>query len=143
MLAINPYLFFPGTAEEAFNFYKSVFGGEFIMVQRIGDTPESHKFTDAEKEKIMHIALPLGKGNVLMASDMVQSMSGPYIPGNNFTISIGTGSEEEADKMYNGLAQGGKSTMPMQKTFWGSYFGMLVDRFGIHWMVSFDHERPQ
>jgi len=139
---LNPYLTYQGKAEEAFKFYKSVFGGEFSSVQRFKDTPEGDKVSAAEKDKIMHIALPIGNGVTLMASDMLDSR-GKISAGDNFSLSIIVDSKQEADRVFNGLSKGGKAEMPMQKTFWGDYFGMLTDRFGIHWMVSFPESRPQ
>lgn len=138
MAIINPYVNFNGNTEVAFNFYKSVFGGEFAMIQRFKDTPESDKIPEAEKDKIMHIALPIGKGNVLMGTDALESMGQHLKMGNNFSISIGTESKEEADKLFNGLSEGGKVDMPIGDTFWNSYFGMFTDKFGLQWMVSFD-----
>jgi len=137
MVTINPYLNFDGTAEEAFNFYKSVFGGEFLFVQRFKDTSEGGKLSAAEKEKLMHISLPIGKGNILMATDALESMGHPLKVGNNFFLSVETESKAEAEKIYTGLSAGGNAEMPLQDTFWGAYFGMLTDKFGIHWMVSF------
>ena len=138
MATINPYVNFNGNTEEAFNFYKSVFGGEFAMIQRFKDTPESDKIPDAEKDKIMHIALPIGKGNVLMGTDALESMGQHLIMGNNYSISVSTESKEEADKLFDGLSNGGKVDMPIGDTFWDSYFGMFTDKFGLQWMVSFD-----
>lgn len=138
MVSINPYLNFNGTTEAAFNFYKSVFGGEFIMLQRFKDTPEECKAPPEASEKIMHIALPIGKGNILMATDAIEPMSRPVTYGSNFYLSVSTESEAEADKIFNGLSAGGKVEMAMAKVFWGSYFGMFEDKFGVHWMVSFD-----
>ena len=138
MATINPYLNFPGTTEEAFNFYKSVFGGEFTVLQRFKDTPQADQVPANEQDKIMHVSLPIGSGNVLMASDNLESMGRPQTAGNNFSISVNADSEAEADKLFNGLAAGGKVTMPLQKTFWGAYFGMLTDKFGIQWMVNYD-----
>lgn len=143
MATINPYLNFKGNAEEAFNFYKSVFGGEFASVMRFKDTPEASKTPAADQDKIMHIALPIGKGDMLMASDVPESMGQPFTAGNNVSISISTESKEEADKIFKGLSEGGKIALAMQKMFWGSYFGMFTDKFDIHWMVSFDENRPQ
>lgn len=139
MSAINPYLNFNGTAEEAFNFYRSVFGGEFQMLMRMKDAPEEHRMhaSGAELEKIMHIALPIGNGNILMASDVPEAFQ-KIIFGTNFSISITADSDEETDRIFNGISAGGKVTMPLSKTFWGSYFGMCTDKFGIHWMVSHD-----
>ena len=139
MPSINPYLNFNGNAEEAFNFYKSVFGGEFHMVMRMKDAPAEHRMHSKgeELEKIMHIALPIGNGNILMASDVPESFQ-KIIFGTNFSISISAESDKETDRIFNGLSAGGKVTMPLSNTFWGSYFGMCTDKFGIHWMVSHD-----
>jgi PhnB protein len=137
MSTINPYLNFNGTSEEAFNFYKSVFGGEFLSVTRFKDTSEGEKLSAVEKEKLMHISLPIGKGNILMATDALESMGHPLKVGNNFNLSVETDSKAEAEKIYTGLSAGGNAEMPLQDTFWGAYFGMLTDKFGIHWMVSF------
>jgi PhnB protein len=138
MAAINPYLTFAGKAEEAFNFYKSVFGGEFAMLQRFKDTPGSGQTDPKDSNLIMHVALPIGKSNVLMASDVAGPMANGFKEGNNISISISANTKEEADKLYNGLSAGGKQTLPMADQFWGSYFGMLTDKFGINWMMSFD-----
>jgi len=140
MVTINPYLNFAGTTEEAFTFYKSVFGGDFKFLQRFKDTPEAPKVPDKEKEMIMHVALPVGKGNTLMATDALESMGQKLSFGNNIYLSIEAESKEEAKKIFNGLSTGGKVTMPLQDTFWGAYFGMLKDKFGILWMVS--HTTP-
>ena len=138
MPTINPYLNFPGNTEEAFNFYKSVFGGEFLTVQRFKDTPETSNVPDHEKNKIMHIALPIGKGNVLMATDTLESLGQKLTAGNNFYIMIQPESEAEADRLFNKLSAGGKVEMPLQDMFWGAYFGAFKDRFGIQWMVNYD-----
>jgi len=140
MPALNPYLNFNGNAEEVFNFYKSVFGGEFATIMRFKEVPKEYKSPDHEDNKIMHIALPITGGNVLMGSDVPEAM-GKVTNGNNFNIAISTNSKEEADKLFNGLSADGKVTMPMSDTFWGSYFGMFEDKFGISWMVSFDSNR--
>jgi PhnB protein len=141
MATINPYLNFNGSTEVAFNFYKSVFGGEFAALIRFKDTPEAGKITENEKDKIMHITLPIGVGNTLMASDVLESMGHTLTSGNNFYLSISADSEADADKIFKGLSAGGKVTMPLEKTFWGSYFGMLTDKFGIRWMVSYDYKQ--
>ena len=138
MATVNPYLNFSGNTEEAFNFYKSVFGGEFITLQRFKDTPEASKASANDQGKIMHVSLPIGKGNILMGSDALESMGQSLTTGNNFYLSISTESEEEANKLFNGLSAGGRITMPMEKTFWGAYFGMLNDKFGVQWMVNYD-----
>ncbi len=142
MKTINPYLNFPGTTEEAFNFYKSIFGGEFIAVQRFGETPEADNIPENEQDKIMHIALPIGQGNILMATDALESMGQQLTYGNNCHLTIEPDSEAEADKLFEGLSAGGKVTMPMEKTFWNAYFGMCTDKFGVHWMINYDYNRP-
>ncbi|MPR33293.1 VOC family protein [Salmonirosea aquatica] len=134
----NVYLYFDGNAEEAFNFYKSVFGGEFAMVQRFGEMPDADKMPDETKNKIMHIALPLAADDVLMASDIMEGMGEPFKVGTNFSISLSTESKEETDRLFAGLSAGGKVEMPVQDTFWGAYFGMLIDPFGVQWMVNYD-----
>jgi PhnB protein len=141
MAAINPYLLFNGNAEEAFNFYKSIFGGDFVMVMRFKDAPPEQRGGEGEGEKIMHIALPIGKENILMASDAPEAQK--VTAGSNFSISISASTKEEADSLYNGLSGGGHSFMPMSNTFWGSYFGMLKDKFEVHWMVSYDGNMTQ
>jgi len=121
------------------NFYKSVFGGEFTIFQRFKDIPGGDKMAAEDQEKIMHISLPAGKGGTtIMATDALESMGQVLNFGNNFSISISTESEKEADKFFEGLSQGGLIKLAMNKAFWGSYFGMLTDRFGIQWMISFD-----
>lgn len=141
MATLNPYLNFKGNTEEAFNFYKSVFGGEFLAVQRFADTPEADRVAPEDRNKIMHIALPVGKGNVLMATDALESMGHPLSAGNNFYLSIAADSKEEAAKLYNGLSAGGKVTMPLGDAFWGAYFGMFTDKFGVQWMVNYDYNQ--
>ncbi|GGB80163.1 VOC family protein [Dyadobacter sediminis] len=137
MATINPYLNFQGNTEEAFNFYKSVFGGEFLAVQRFKDTPEAGNLPEQDQEKLMHIALPIGHGTILMATDALESMGQRLIEGNNYNLSIQTESEAEADKLFYGLSKGGKVIVQLEKAFWGDYFGMFTDKFGINWMVNF------
>ena len=137
MATINPYLNFAGNTEEVFNFYKSVFGGSFTTLQRFKDTPEAARVPPGEKEKIMHVALPIGKGNVLMATDALESMGHKLTVGNNISLSVETESKQEAERMVAGLSSGGKVLMPLGDTFWGAYFGMVQDKFGIQWMVSY------
>lgn len=138
---INPYLNFPGNTEEAFSFYKSVFGGEFNGVHRFGDMPmEGHEnLSDEEKNKIMHISLPIGSGNTLMGTDALESMGHKLTEGNNFYISINTDDKAEADRLFSGLSEGGEVEMPIRDVEWGSYFGMFKDRYGIRWMVSYEY----
>ena len=137
MPEMNPYLNFPGNTEEAFNLYKSVFGGEFINVQRYSDTPHGPQLPEAERNKIMHMALPISKASVLMGTDLLESMGQMVTVGNNMHIAIETDSEEQADRFFEGLSEGGTVTLKMEKMFWGAYFGMCRDRFGVLWMVSF------
>lgn len=140
MAAVNPYLTFNGTCEEAFNFYKSVFGGEFPYAGKFSDMPSEYPIAESEKNKIMHISLPIGN-TVLMGSDAVEGFGGVPKIGDNFSVSINTDSEEEATRIFNGLSAGGKVTMPLDKTFWGALFGMFTDKFGINWMVNYDYEQ--
>lgn len=143
MAKFQPYLNFNGNTEEAFNFYKSVFGGEFLAVLRFKDFQDQpgcepmSAIPDADKEKIMHIALPIG-GGVLMATDALESMGQKLIVGNNSYIYLDADSKEEADKLFNGLSAGGNIEMGMVDTFWGAYFGSFADKYGVRWMVSYD-----
>ena len=144
MAKINPYINFDGNTEEAFDFYKSVFGGEFQTVMRFGDVSktegcEGMHLAESDLNKIMHIALPIGDGSVLMANDIPESMKQEIVEANNFSIAVGADSKEEAEKLFNGLAEGGKVEMPLGDTFWGAYFGMLQDKFGVQWMVNYDY----
>ena len=138
MATINPYINFNGNAEEAFTFYKSVFGGEFKKIIRFKDL-SSPEFSVAENEanKIMRIALPIGK-NVLMANDVPESMGRVNENENRSKISISAESKEEADKLFNGLSAGGTIEFPIADSPWGSYFGMFRDKYGIEWTVEFD-----
>ena len=138
MTTINPWINFNGNAEEAFTFYKSVFGGEFAKVIRFKDLA-SPEFTVAEKEenKIMLISLPIGKSNMLMANDVTEIMGRVNENGNRSKISVSTESKEEADKLFNGLSAGGKVEVPMDDSSWGSYFGMFRDKYGIEWIIEF------
>jgi PhnB protein len=141
MATINPYLNFNGKTEEAFNLYKKIFGGEFVTLQRIKDTPMAKDFPANEQNKVMHVALPVGR-NILMASDILESMGHKLTNGNNYSISVNATSKEEAHSIFNQLAEAGKVTMPMKVEFWGALFGMVNDKFGIQWMVSFDEKQP-
>ncbi len=140
MTTINTYLTFNGNCEEAFNFYKSVFGGEFSYISKFKDMPEDSKFPIAEsdKENVMHISLPISKEAILMGSDTSGELTNKFNQGNNFSISLNTDNKNEADRLFNKLSEDGIVIMPMNKTFWDSYFGMFTDKFGIQWMVSFD-----
>lgn len=138
MAQINPHINFNGNAEEAFNFYKSVFGGEFAKIMRFKDL-SNPEFPVAENEanKIMHIALPIGE-NFLMANDVPEILGKTNENENRSKISISAESREEADKLFNGLSAGGQVEMPIADSTWGSYFGMFRDKYGIEWMVDFD-----
>ncbi len=137
MFKLNPYLNFLGQTEEAFKFYKSVFGGEFTTFQRFKDIPGGPEMAPADQEKIMHVSLPLGKGSTLMGTDALESMGQKLIVGNNFSLTVEPESKEEADKLFAALSAGGKVEMPLADAFWGAYFGMLTDKFGIQWMVNY------
>lgn len=147
MKQLNPYLNFNGNTEEVFNFYKSVFGGEFTQVMRYKDMPSDVPMdgcvdedinTNAQDigDKIMHISLPVGK-SILMGTDVPPHMEQAKA-GTNISLSINVESKEEADRVYAGLSEGGQAIMPMADAFWGDYFGMLTDKFGIQWMVNFN-----
>ena len=138
MAKINPYIHFNGNAEEAFNFYKSVFGGEFAMVSRFKDFPNpENPISQSEENKIMHIALPIGN-TVLMGSDTPEFMGKHNENENRSKICISADSKEEADKIFNGLSAGGTVEMPMLDSPWGAYFGMFRDKYGFEWMINFD-----
>jgi PhnB protein len=138
MAQINPHINFNGNAEEAFTFYKSIFGGEFSKIVRFKDlSNEEFQVSEKEANKIMHIALPIGK-NVLMANDVPEIMGLTNENENRSKISISTASKEEADKLFNGLSVNGQIEVPIADSPWGSYFGMLRDKFGIEWMVDYD-----
>ncbi len=141
MTTVNVYLTFNGNCEEAFNFYKSVFGGEFSSLGRFGEMPPQEGMPpvpDSDKNKLMHVSLPISTETVLMGSDSSDAFGPPTVVGNNFSISINPDSREDADRFFNGLSEGGQVIMPMGDTFWGAYFGMFADRFGINWMVNYD-----
>ena len=138
MPTINPHINYNGNAEEAFTFYKYVFGGEFTKITRFKDlaSPE-FPIDEKEENKIMHIALPIGK-NVLMANDVPEIMGKVNENENRSKIAITAESREEADKLYNGLSVGGTIEMPLGESPWGSYFAMFRDKYGIEWMIDFD-----
>src|ERR1700754_1856188 len=136
MITINPYLNFAGNTEEAFNFYRSVFGGEFAMVIRYKDMGEAGITAPEDQDKIMHIALPIGQGNMLMATDMVGKMAQTLTGGNSDSISINGGTVEESGNLFKALAEGGTIMVPFDKSMWNSYFGMFTDKFGVQWMFD-------
>jgi PhnB protein len=139
MAQINPYIHFNGNAEEAFTFYKSVFGGEFAMISRFKDMPFLGISDDnKEANKIMQIALPIGKHSMLMGSDTPASLGKHNENENRSKIYISAESKEEAGRLFNGLSAGGEIEMPIADSPWGSYFGMLRDKFGFEWMIDYD-----
>lgn len=142
MATVNVYLTFNGNCEEAFNHYKSVFGGEFSYIGRFKDMPaeEENSVSEQDADKIMHIALPISKETMIMGSDTGGEWASNYKHGNNFSISINTESKDEANRLFNNLAADGQVTMPLSNTFWGDYFGMFTDKFGINWMVSYRND---
>lgn len=139
MATTNTYLTFNGNCEAAFDFYKSVFGGEYTHIGYFGEMPESdeYKVPEADKKKVMHVSLPIGS-SVLMGSDTGEHYAGSFVQGNNFSVSITADSKDEADKIFRALSAGGQVTLPLDHMFWGDYFGMLTDKFGINWMMSFN-----
>ena len=138
MTKLNIYLNFAGTTEQAMRFYKSVFGGNYTVFQRYKDIPGGEKMAEEDQEKIMNISLPISEGHVLMATDALESMGQELVVGNNFYISVNPASEKEADRIFEALSHGGQVKMAMNKAFWGAYFGMLTDQFGIQWMINFE-----
>ncbi|ALM48872.1 glyoxalase [Flavobacterium psychrophilum] len=139
MRAINPWINFNGNAEEAFHFYKSVFGGEFTKVIRFKDLASAEFPVPAsEADKIMHIALPIGKQNILIANDVPEFMGRVSENENRSKIAIAAESREEADQLFNGLSAGGDVEGPIGDSPWGTYAGMFRDKYGIEWIIEFD-----
>ncbi|HEY3876301.1 MAG TPA: VOC family protein [Candidatus Kapabacteria bacterium] len=142
MATANPTLTFNGIAEEAFTFYQSVFGCEFTSLMRYSSIPGAEKWPPSEANRIAHIALPIGKSNVLMGGDAPSSF-GLLEQGKNFAIELECESKEEASKLYYALAKGGEEDpmMPLGDAFWGAYYGQLTDKFGIRWMVNYTYPK--
>jgi PhnB protein len=139
MRTINPWINFNGNAEEAFTFYQSVFGGEFIKIIRFKDLAGMEfQVPENEANKIMHIALPIGKQNVLIANDVPEFMGRVSESENRSKISVSAESREEADKLFYGLSAGGDVEGPIGDSPWGTYAGMFRDKYGIEWIVEFD-----
>ncbi len=142
MISANPYLNFKGNTEEAFRFYQQVFGGEFVSLIRFRDFPgNSMGVAEAELDKIAHVALPLGPHNILMATDVVASWGRPFTQGNHAYISLEVETPEEADRLFDGLSQGGAAEMPLQQTEWAELYGVCKDKFGVQWMVNYTGEK--
>ena len=138
MATINPHINFNGNAEEAFNFYKSVFGGEFSKIVRFEEIrgPEI-QISENEAQKLMHIALPIGS-NVLIGNDVPEYMGKVSENENRSKISLSAESKEEADRLFHGLSAGGSVEMPISESFGNSYFGMFRDKYGIEWIISYE-----
>ena len=134
-MSLSTYLTFDGNCREAFEFYRSVFGGEFTEFQTFGDGPPDMPVAEEEKNRVMHVALPIGS-SILMGSD-TSSFAPPHAAGNNSSLSIDVESRERCDELCAKLSAGGSVIMPLQEMFWGAYFGQWTDRFGINWMVSY------
>jgi PhnB protein len=139
-----PYLNFAGNTEEAFNFYKSVFGSEFTAIFRFKDMPmQGVNIPKTDENKIMHIALPIGKDDMLMASDVLESFGHKLVVGNNVTIQIFPDSKEEADRLFNALTAGGMVEMKMTNQMWGDYYGSFTDKFGTRWAVDYIYPKTK
>lgn len=137
-MKVHPYLNFDGQAEEAFNFYKNVFGGEFTGIMKMNEAPGTENLSGEEQNRIMHVSLPIGKDTILMGSDIVPSMGHTLKTGNSAYISLHPESREEADRLFNALSAGGEIEMPIDDQFWGDYYGSFADKFGIRWMVNYN-----
>ncbi len=141
MGSVNTYLNFMGNTEEAFDFYRSVFGTDYVGdgVMRMGDVPsgpDMPELSDADKQKVMHVGLPIYEGHILMGTDMVESMGQKLVEGNNVSIMLAPDTKMEADELFAKLSGGGSEVMPLQDMFWGDYFGSFCDKFGIRWMID-------
>jgi PhnB protein len=132
-----------GNTEEAMNFYKSVFGGTFESFMRYGDVPGGEKMPADNQRKIMHAALPIAGNQMIMATDTLESMERSVVFGNNYHISLEAESEAEVDRIFAALSAGGTVEMPLNKTFWGAYFGMFADKFGVQWMINYSYPKTQ
>ena len=144
MTRLNPYLNFAGNTEEAFRFYKSIFGGEFASVVRFKDMPvEGVQIPKKDENKIMHIGLPIGKDHVLMATDSLESLGQRLVQGNNVHISVQPESKEEADRIFTALSRGGTIEMAIADQVWGDYYGSLKDKFGVQWMVNYTNPKQR
>jgi len=146
MATMNPYLNFNGNTEEAFNFYKSVFHTDFsgpIMYNKdIPPQPGLPSFSDEDKNKVMHVSLPILGGTRIMATDMLESMGHKLIEGNNVTINLEPDTKEETDRLFTALSEGGSEIAPLRDEFWG-YWGCCKDRYGIRWMFNYDKNQHQ
>jgi len=141
MAKVNVYLSFNGNCEAAFNFYKSIFGGEFCYIGKWGEMPPQEgmpPLSEENKQRVMHVGLPISQETILLGCDNLKEHENHTTFGNNFSILVSANSKEEADTFFALLSEGGDVVMPMQEQFWGDYFGMCADKFGINWMIDFD-----
>ncbi len=146
-MKIHPYLNFEGKTEETVRFYENILGGKLTEIHRFGSMPQEggSELTPEQKNLVMHVGLELPDGQMIMGSDMIEGMGPKRVEGNNFSISVHPDTKQEADRIFNALAEGGTINMPIADQFWGDYFGGVTDRFGINWMVNFSDPatRPQ
>ena len=143
MLSTNFYLHFMGNTEEAMNFYKSLFGGEFESFMRYSDVHGGEKMAALDQKKIMHVSLPIAGDQMIMATDTLESMERNVVFGNNYHICLEAESEAEVDRIFTGLSAGGTVEAPLNKTFWGAYFGMCADKFGVQWMINYTYPKTK
>jgi PhnB protein len=143
MLSTNFYLHFMGNTEEAMIFYQSVFGGEFESFMRYSDVPGGEKMAAHDQKKLMHAALPIAGNQMIMATDTLESMGRNVVFGDNYHISLEAESEAEVDKIFTALSAGGTVEVPLNKTFWGAYFGMFKDKFGVQWMINYTYPKTK
>lgn len=136
-MRLDPYLNFNGNTEEAFLFYQSVFGGKFTTFIRFSEMPGSEKMDEDDRRKLMHVALPIGDNNVLMATDALSSMNQQLKMGENFSINITLDNEPETRRLFEGLSEGGEVIIPLKKEAWSDLFGLCKDKFGIQWMFNY------
>jgi PhnB protein len=141
MIRTNSYFNFPGNSEEAMTYYKNLFGGEFTAVQRFNDMPGCEKMPPEEQNMMMHISLTTPDGQVFMATDALESMAHKLTYGNNSYTMLTTENETETERLFKGLSAGGKIESPLNKTFWGAYFGMCQDKFGVQWMINYTYPK--
>jgi len=137
-MQLNTYLTFDTNCREAFEFYRTVFGGEFAEIHTFDEAPSDMGVPEHERGLIMHVSLPIGS-SVLMGSDSSSTQGPPHVVGNNFSVSVSPDSKEEADRLFAGLSEGGRTIMPLDDTFWGAHFGMCVDKFGVTWQINFQY----
>ena len=137
-MTISTYLNFDGNCREAFELYRSVFGGEFAVMETFRNGPSDMGMPEEELDNVMHVSYPIGS-SVLMGSDVPSTFGAPHKPGNNFSLSISANSREESDDLFAKLSDDGSVNMPMQDMFWGSYFGSCTDKFGIGWQINCEH----